>query len=155
MVRNQESWWLQAFGQIDTPTSGTEARVNGEFFGHITEQTLLYTDVSVGNWLYRDRCCRCHGRCRVTGIAATLELHYTTSLNDSCGCLALATYGNENRFDVLNLTTGLTVELSDLWRINVAGAFPLRGGARFDKHEGRREDRFFDGEFILQANRLF
>jgi len=162
-----DSWWLQGFTQIDTPTNGNDVRTNGGFRGRITEQTLLYIDISLGKWLYRNRC-RCRRR-GVTGIASIIELHYTGSLNDADGLLVgfdttssigslpadnfFNRSGDENRFDVVNLTLGLQVEISEQWRITVAGVLPLREG-RFDER-GRRENRFFDSEFSLQANRLF
>lgn len=150
------SWWLQAFTQVDVPASGNDLRYNGEIVGRLTEQTLLYADVSLGKWWCRNPCnsrrCGGHG---VTGIASLIELHYTSSLNDADDLLGAGLIpGSENRFDVLNMTAGLQIEISELWRINVAGTFPLREG-RFDEVAGRQENRFFDSEFSLQINRFF
>jgi hypothetical protein len=161
----KKSWWLQAFTQIDTPTRGNDVRTDGLFVGRLKEQTLLYADISLGKWLYRNECncCRCR-QCCVTGIASIFELHYTGSLNDADQLdvgedfLINGTDARvgavENRFDVLNLTMGLQVELSEQWRINVAGVVPLRK-REFEASGLRREDRFFDGEFSLQINRFF
>ena len=55
---------------------------------------------------------------------------------------------------MLNLTVGLQTEISELWRVNVAGVFPLRE-RHFNNNGSLREDRFFDGEFSLQINRFF
>ncbi len=146
----QTSWWLQAFTQVDVPTSGNDVRVDGQFFGRINEQTLLYSDVSVGKWLYRNR-----GR-GLTGIASILELHYTSSLNDADTLFTVDP--PENRLDVLNLTAGLQVEFSQKLRVNVSGVVPLRE-REFDGSQPdfpkRQEDRFFDGELSLQINRFF
>ena len=144
------AWWLQAFTQVDVPTSGNDVRVNGLYIGRINEQTLLYSDVSVGKWLYRNR-----GR-GLTGIASILELHYTSSLNDADTLFTVDP--PENRFDVLNLTAGLQVEFSQKVRINVSGVVPLRE-REFDGSQlnfpKRQEDRFFDGELSLHINRFF
>jgi hypothetical protein len=163
------SCWLQAFTQIDVPTGGNgvqrksgvdrnrdgilEEVVFDQF--RIKEQTLLYADVSFGKWWYRNVCecgnpmCRCQRR-GLTGVASVLELHYTGSLNDADPFLS---DGAANQFDVLNLTTGLTVELNEQLRINLAGVFPL--GERGLDANGRREDRFFDSELALQVNYFF
>ena len=163
-----DSWWLQAFTQIDTPTNGSDVQVNGGGFGRLNAQTLLYTDVSLGKWWYRNPSNSFRrGGAGITGIASVLELHYTTSLNDaddlfsdlfpeeSAGGFPPAFVpAPENRFDVLNLTAGFLVDISDRWRLNVAGVFPLREG-RFENGVGRREDRFFDSEVSFQLNRFF
>jgi hypothetical protein len=165
------SCWLQAFTQIDMPTNGNDVRVvetryNGTDYidtvrgDSLNEQTLLYADVSFGKWWYRNICeCgepRCRGGRRgLTGLASILELHYTSSLNDAdaFNLGGIPRRGAENRFDILNMTTGLQVELNQELRINLAGVFPLRDG-RFDGG-GRREDRGFDHEFALQVNYLY
>ncbi|MFK7736340.1 MAG: hypothetical protein AB8B50_09940 [Pirellulaceae bacterium] len=162
-----DSWWLQAFAQVDTPANGNEVRTNGLFTGYINEQTLLYSDISLGKWLYRNPCNsrRCGG-CGISGIASIIELHYTSSLNDA-DALAVSSDtqsafigggpfpGYENRFDVLNLTLGLQTEISEVWRINTAFATPLREGRFDDEFGSRQEDQFFDGELSIQINRFF
>ena len=163
-----DSYWLQAFTQIDVSANGNDvvgnAQVNnGAIFTdrfRLNEQTLLYADISFGKWWYRNICkcskpgCRCK-RSGLTGVASVLELHYTSSLNDAdtINLAGIPRVGTENRFDILNLTTGLQFELNQELRINLAGVFPLREG-RFDSG-GRREDRGFDGEFSLQINYLY
>jgi hypothetical protein len=155
------SSWLQAFTQIDVATSGNKGRqlqfenfnlVSNESFS-LNEQNLLYADVSLGKWWYRKLCrnreCQCRRR-GLTGVASILELHYTGSLNDADPKFS---EGDPNRFSVLNLTTGLMLEFHEQLRVNLAGVFPLRE-RRFDEN-GRREDRFFDGEFSLQVNYLY
>ena len=165
------SCWLQAFTQIDMPTNGNDVRIVETLYDgnndivtvrgdSLKEQTLLYADVSFGKWWYRnisecgDPRCR-SGRRGLTGLASILELHYTSSLNDAdaFNLGGIPRQGAENRFDILNMTTGLQVELNQELRINLAGVFPLRDG-RFDSG-GRREDRGFDHEFALQVNYLY
>ena len=153
------SWWLQTFAQIDAPTSGNDVRVVGNmisFDGRLNEQTLLYTDISLGKWLYRNPSNSNRGQRGITGIASVLELHYTGSLNDADNLFETPGLGvsPENRLDVLNLTMGLQVEFSQRWRINAAGVVPLRK-REFEMLGDRREDRFFDGELSLQINRFF
>lgn len=161
------SSWLQAFTQIDVATGGNKGRqlqfadndLNGSYETLLraddfvlNEQNLLYADISLGKWWYRNVCqcsrpeCTCRKR-GLTGVASILELHYTGSLNDADAYLS---EGNANQFDVLNLTTGLTFEFNEQLRINLAGVFPLRD--RGLDANGRHEDRFFDSEFSLQVN---
>lgn len=146
-----DSWWLQAFTQVDVPTSGNDVRRNGQFIGRLNEQTLLYSDISLGKWLYRNQSNRYRtARRGITGIASIVELHYTSSLNDADAFdFGGGITETENRFDVLNLTMGLKVNFSERWSINVAGVVPLRER----KYAGN--DRFFDGELSLQINRFY
>jgi hypothetical protein len=166
-----DSCWLQAFTQIDVPTNGNDVRIVQDRYDgmsndisvsgdSIKEQTLLYADISFGKWWYRNICeCgdpRCRsGRRGLTGVASLLELHYTSSLNDAneFNLGGNSRVGTDNRFDILNMTTGLQFELNQELRINLAGVFPLRDG-RFDIG-GRRDDRGFDSEFALQVNYLY
>ena len=153
------SSWLQAFTQVDVPTSGNNVRVvnsfGNNFEGRLNEQTLLYADISLGKWLYRNPSNSYRsGRRGITGIASILELHYTGSLNDADTLLTNGNPGPENRLDVLNLTTGLQIEFSERWRINASGVVPLRK-REFEANGDRREDRFFDGELALHINRFF
>lgn len=160
-----DDWWLQGFVQVDTPTSGNDVFSNGVLRGRLTEQTLLYSDFSVGRWLYRNPSnSRARGGRGITSIASLIELHYTGALNDADGftvesltddaSVGFVGPGYENRFDVLNLTLGLQTDLGDVWRVNVGGVIPLREG-RYDDFGGRREDQFFDGELAIQVNRFF
>ncbi len=133
----------------------------------IDEQTLMHLDLGVGYWLVRDPDARW-----ITGIIPTLELHYTTTLEDA-NLVALpgdelvqqtrplgpdpirvdgfrdepvSVVGNRsNRVDILNLTVGTTVEVANRATIATGFAFPLR----------RESDRTFDWEFQLQFNYYF
>jgi hypothetical protein len=166
----RERLWLQGFAQLDIAANGN--RVTGsstDFIGNpdpdiingaINEQTLLYLDLQAGYWLYQD-CCPC--ATGLTALAAMLELHYTTALNNAdyialpfggaIGNPGASTPGFVNRFDVVNLTAGLRFELSNTWKINAAGVVPLKSG-HFNAG-GRVLNRFFDAEAVLQVNREF
>ncbi len=131
----------------------------------IEEQVLMHFDIGVGYWLHR-----CPGA-TISGIAPTVELHYTTALEDADiaelqrdrdifftgapgapGAIAIIEapapqVGNQrNRVDILNLTVGATVLLGD--RLSVANgvAFPLKDN---------EDDRTFDFEYQLQLNWYF
>lgn len=166
-----ERLWLQGFAQLDVAANGN--RVTGTTIddamlgpdvpvnGVITEQTLLYLDLQAGYWLYRD-CCPCARG--LTALAAMLELHYTTALNNADGFVlpnvsgaignpGASTPGFVNKFDVVNLTAGLRFEISNTWKINAAGVVPLKSG--YVDAGGRVLNRFFDAEAVLQVNREF
>src|SRR5262249_12540245 len=107
----------------------------------------------------------------VTGIAPTLELHYTTTL-ENANIVQLASDGvrrpfdlagnllptgasipepgpqvgnQRNRVDILDLTVGTTFEISNRATLAAAFAFPLLGG----------DNRVFDWEFLLEFNYYF
>ena len=74
----------------------------------IREQTLFMADLSVGYWVYHNRCKR-----GLTGLIPTVELHYTGAFDQESSFTGGAQSNTEtNRLigssDVLNLTAGLT-----------------------------------------------
>jgi hypothetical protein len=144
--------FYQLFLQIDVPTNGnridyvdTLARNTGTF-GTLTDQTLMYADLSVGYWLSRNPCADW-----VTGLASVLELHYMTTVQDADIVSGTASsrffsFGNfSNRVDVLNLTFGLHAELVNHTLCRVAGVVPLRTD----------DDRLFNAEVQVQLERRF
>jgi hypothetical protein len=127
------------------------------------EQTLLQVDLGVGYWLIKDR-----PQSWIQGLAPTLELHYTTSLdNADVVTLPLAnrgsglavvgangqpiaepnpTVGNRRgRVDILDITVGTTFLLGDRVTLATGFSFPLRTG----------DNRTFDYEYQLQLNYYF
>jgi len=106
--------------------------------GRLHEQSLLYLDASIGRWIYRNPCATC-----ITGIAPTVELHYTTTMEDTA---TVGGFSNPfNRMDVLDLTAGVHVQLGARNMLSVAGVAPLR----------QDEEKLFDAEIQLQYNRYF
>jgi len=144
--------FLMGYMQIDIATTGNDVVVGqqgtaGQSVGRFNEQNLLYFDVGGGYWLYDNP----YGEC-VTGVAAMLEFHYTTAIQDAdqidfgqqFGSGFITTPGN--RFDVVNVSTGVNVAFGDWTNLRVAGVFPL--GDDFDQ-------RFFDAEVQVQFNQRF
>ena len=127
--------------------------------GDIHEQSLLHSDVAAGYWLIRSPEARFF-----TGLAPTLELHYTTTLEDA-DRIQLPPDGSQrrigngggtpapgpvignakNRLDLLTLTVGSTIEFARRATLATGFAFPLKG----------KDDRTFDWEFELQLNIYF
>ena len=140
-----DEFFIHGFLQCDTPTNANSVQIRkptapvGQIENRkLTDQTLLFADVSFGYWLFRDPEANW-----LTGLAGLLELHYTTALNradvtsDSTG---LVSFGNNTgRFDVLNLTIGLHTELTRSTIIRAGYVTPLRD----DDH------RFFDNEVTI------
>ena len=115
----------------------------GDQVGHFNPQHLLYTDLQFGYWLYR--CCNgCGGS---NGLAAILELHYTTTLNEADRVDTGGSQAFQNPFnhlDVLNLTAGLTFQ-NGLTNMTIATVAPLRDD----------EEKLFDSEIQFQLERRF
>lgn len=128
--------------QFADPNTGAQTEL-----GKFNEQNVLYMDLAVGYWLYRDPYAD-----RLTGLAIVNEYHYTTSIQDADlvagtanGVGAVVT-NTENRFDVVNATIALQALLFDASSLRVGGVFPI----------GQDQDqRFFDGELQVQFNRRF
>ncbi|HLJ93445.1 MAG TPA: hypothetical protein VKU02_09675 [Gemmataceae bacterium] len=129
----------------------------------IREQSLMQMDLGLGYWLVKDQC-----RSWIQGIAPTLELHYTTTLdNADIRTLPTATksptlqvvgpngalipephptVGNlRNRVDILDMTVGTTFLVANRATVATGFAFPLKTG----------DDRTFSWEFQLQINYYF
>ncbi len=129
------------------------------FRDSIREQSLMYTDLGIGYWLV-DR----PEATWLTGIAPTVELHYTTSVNHADvrtmpiaqkpGPNGPSLVANEpnpqigslrSRLDILNLTLGTTFEIAHRATVATAVVIPLSSS----------RDRTFDFEFQLQLNYFF
>lgn len=144
-----ENWFINGFAQVDVAANPNSISyfdtADGGFRlnGSITEQTLMYLDLSFGYWWYRSM--EDDG---LTGLASVLEFHYTTALNDAHSSNLANTFrvGNGiNRIDVVNMTLGLHSEWSHNTLVRTALVVPL----------GNEEDRFFDSEIQFAIIRRF
>lgn len=141
-----DDWFVQAFAQIDFAATGNEVLTEFGSAGKYTEQNLLHLDATLGRWLAKDM-----DRAYLTGIAAILELHYTSTLNDSdqVPVSSLGGFGSLqnpfNRVDLLNLTAGLHFQIGPMSNLRVGAVAPLRAPP----------ERAFDSEIQVSFNRLF
>jgi hypothetical protein len=126
---------------------------------NLEDQILMHVDVGLGYWLLRNP-----SATWVTGIAPTLELHYTTTLENA----KIVTLTNDfsqvfdphgasqpspapqvgnsrGRVDILDLTVGTTFEIANRTTLATAFSFPLLGG----------DNRTYDWEFQFQLNYYF
>jgi hypothetical protein len=158
LSQSTDDWFVHAFTQLDVALNGNPVEFSAAAgppgagtFGEYNEQTLLHFDFSFGQWFYRDRCAPI-----VTGLAGLVEWHYITALEDTDvvtgtrGTLFApgATFdfrNRANRFDVVNITTGIHTEIACDTTFRIAGVFPLLDG----------DDRFFDAEILAQLSRRF
>lgn len=141
-----DNWFIQAFAQIDFAATGNEVIANNVGVGKYTEQNLLHLDATLGRWLAQDL-----DRYYLNGIAAIVELHYTSTLNNSDAVFVSSLggfgyLGNPlNRLDLLNLTSGLHFQISELSNLRVGAVVPLRA----------QPERVFDSEIQVSFNRMF
>jgi hypothetical protein len=139
-----DCFFYHAFLQIDVPANGNRVDRDGATVGVLQEQTLLYADIGVGAWLYRNP----HDR-YLTGLAALLELHYTGTLQDSDLVAPLVDrleFGNfANRVDVVNCTAGLHLNVTEMTVCRMGVAAPLT----------QDDNRVFDFEVLVQLERRF
>jgi len=148
----REPFFWQSFLQIDVPLNGNFVDVSDPAYGsrdigRLYDQTLLYFDLELGYWLHRNP-----GANFVTGLAAVIEFHYTSTLNDADILTGTDPFGTVytlgngvNRVDPMNLTLGLHAELNNHTLCRVAAVVPLRTG----------DDRLFDAEVQVQLERRF
>lgn len=148
--------FLQGFAQVDVDLNGDrfdfDPVVNGQPLARqsfrVSQQTLMRLDAGAGRWFYRNPQAN-----RITGIAASLEVHWTSTLNDAHvvtfvepGFGSTVQVGNTaNRTDPVYLTLGPTVEFANRSTLAVGFVAPLRTG----------DDRGFDWELNVQLNYRF
>jgi hypothetical protein len=144
--------FFQAFAQLDLATNGNSVEFTDSILGSVspagifTEQNLLHVDMMGGHWLWRE------STSPLSGVAILLEIHYTSTLQDTDIIAASAISGSTlallnagNRQDVFNFTSGLQLQCDDTTAIRIGAVFPLRD----------ENNRFFDTELNLQINRRF
>ena len=141
-----DRFFYQGFLQVDVATNGNRIDFVGANLGKLDDQNLLYLDMAAGYWL-----CRYPQATRFKGLASVLELHYTSTLQDSDvvttpqGAFDTLNLSNShNRVDVLNLTVGLHAEVGQT-TFRIGGVFPLRTGS----------DKQFDSEIVASVNRRY
>ena len=110
-----ERRFYQGFFQLDVPLNGNQVwseDLSGAYpntnQGSVRDQVLLYVDLLAGYWIYRNPNARV-----INGTAAAVELHYTTTLEDTrtlsgatCPCTTFRLSNVENRIDVVNCNVG-------------------------------------------------
>lgn len=93
----------------------------------IRQQSYFMADVSIGYWLYRNRCGSC-----LTGLAPMLELHYTgawdqeSATDQIVGARDTVTNFIYGQSDRLSLTAGLSAFFGSRCSAGIAIAAPLR-----------------------------
>lgn len=150
-----DRWFYQGMLQLDLPLNGSQIDYTDTDpstgstipnIGHVSGQTMLYADASVGYWLARNP----RGRF-VTGIAPTLEVHYTTTLNNPAlvqgtqGDTSFAFGNGRGIQNVVNFTYALHIALGERTNIRFGGVAPI----------GTGDNRAFDAEFQLSINHSF
>lgn len=146
-------WFANLFVQVETPLSGDGITVSdltsgaSGFLGRVNPQTNLFVDLGVGRWIYQNP------NSFVSGIAMFAEAHYNAALNDADGVEGsisadvlfsdfYVNYEDTNRYEVVDLTVGLHLELNQRTKVRLGGVFPVS------------KDRTFDGEFGFQLTRV-
>jgi hypothetical protein len=153
LLAGDSPYFVNGFVQVDIATAGNRidagpANAPPVTLGLFNEQNLLFVDLGTGYWLFRDEV----DDGGLNTLAAILEFHYTSALQDTdvvTGNVLGRPFNyrnNFNRFDIVNITTGVQAQIWDNTSVRVAGVFPL--GARDDQ-------RFFDSEVSVQVNRKF
>jgi len=142
--------FAHAFLQVDVPANGNALDVTNvnttPQSASFHEQTVMYLDLGVGYWVYRNPRARA-----LTGVAGLLEVHYATTLNDAGSLtffdgISTLDFGNSaGGVDEVNLTVGVHGEFARNTLLRVAGVFPLR----------EDDDRSFDSEIQVQVERRF
>jgi hypothetical protein len=146
-ITPNDHWFVQSFGQILFAASGDTVINNNQLAGVYNQQNLLQADMGVGRWLWKD-----NTRPYVSGLAGVMELHYTSTIQDTDvvlmppgGILGGDISNSANRVDILNLTSGIHTQLGPMSALRVGAVVPLK----------QAPDRVFDSEIQVSFNRKF
>jgi hypothetical protein len=143
-----DRFFAQAFVQFDLDPNGNPVSVNGTGTGlvptgRLNDATYLYVDVSFGwrpaalenpdDWL--------------TGVVPMVEFHYNRSLDSSdiVSAPGFLIGSPANKFEILNVVVGTTLELADNESLTIRYTAPIGGGV----------DQQFDGELRVFYTRYF
>lgn len=134
---SSSDWFAQGFCQVDIDLNGNEVFTStGGFEGVLQDQNLLFLDISIGHWFFRNA----SRDARVSAAALITELHYTSTLNDTDDVAGIT--NPSNRVDVLNATGAVEILIGSS-SLRIGAAAPLRDDA----------GSLFDGEVIFQLSR--
>jgi hypothetical protein len=147
--------FFHGFAQLDVATSGNvievvDAPAATIGRGVLNDQTLLYLDLGVGYWWFRNPLAR------ITRLASVVEFHYTTSLQSADTFTFVASppmglvrfgrpAGPAEHVSMANLTMGLHAEVAETAAARVGVVFPL----------SEQPNRVFDTELQVQVNWRF
>lgn len=147
--KRNDRLFVQGFAQVDVAANGNPIQIISNTptvanEGVYNEQAMLSLDAAGGYWLLKDR----QGH-RLTGLAAVVELHYTTSLQDTDSVSAndgsIVFKNTLNRFDVINMTLGMHAQINQMTDVRLGGVVPLRNS----------QNRFFDSELMVSVVRRY
>jgi hypothetical protein len=140
-----DTYFFQGFLQLDVAANDHRVDVDQVQVGKYHEQNLLFADLSVGRWLYRNPRAD-----RLRDLAFLVEYHYVSTLQDT-DLVGIGIPGAQislrnlyNRMDVSNVTVGFHARIGRT-TVRVGGAFPVAD----------RENQLFDGEVQVSINRYF
>lgn len=155
---SDDDLFFNGFLQVDVPTGGNDLRSTdlgagmSRTVGTLNDQALLHLNVGGGFWFFRSS-----RRDTFTGLAGLVELHYTQTFGGTdriafgplpptiAGDRRVVFSNRRNHYGLLNLTTGLNVELTPDTLLRCAIAVPLLPA----------DNRLFDAEPMLQLTRRF
>jgi hypothetical protein len=148
-----DRFYMQTLLTVDVASGGNPVNVQFgtspiQFVGNLNSQTLLNVSIAAGYWAYRKP-----DAWYVTGVAPIFELHQWQSISDSNALTAATlagaqtvTVGTPNyHFQLLNLTTGVNMQLGPLSSLLLGYTTPLGSGS----------DKQFGSEFRLSFNHRF
>ncbi len=138
--RPQSRLFFMAFAGVDFDAGKNDVFVDDEFAGRYQEQSLLFFDGKIGYWLLRDP-----SRRWVTAVVPTVEVHYTTTMQNAPTVGAEVT-PTTFRQDILDLTAGVQFQLGPCSYLTLGCAVPLRTNPG---------DKLFDTEYVVQFDRRF
>ena len=136
---------FQGFLQCDLPVSSHEITIFDDPAANYRESTLVSIDL-----MSELRFCSNPDAKLIKAISGTMELHYTTTIEDGAPAVIpfgfqTLTFTTGQRSDLLNLTAGLSTKITDSRRFGFGVSVPLLDA----------NHRAFDAEFILTVNQAF
>ncbi|MCA8984167.1 MAG: hypothetical protein R3C12_08000 [Planctomycetaceae bacterium] len=129
--RQNGATFFQVWSELDLAVGGDEVSVGGLAIGEYQSQNLYSLDMQLGRWLYYNP----DASGIIKGIAPIVELHYTTTINDTDNVSLVQNFSNPfNRMDFWNITMGTQMQLGNRSNLRLAASLPIRNGSQDETH---------------------
>ncbi|MCA8988213.1 MAG: hypothetical protein KDA78_11255 [Planctomycetaceae bacterium] len=123
--------FFQVWSELDLAVGGNDVYNGNVFLGEYQQQNLYALDMQVGRWLYYNP----NASGLVKGVAPIVELHYTTTINDTDNINLVQNYRNPfNRMDFWNVTMGMQAQVGEASNLRLAASLPVRNGSQDETH---------------------
>jgi hypothetical protein len=129
--RKHGATFFQLWTELDVAAGGDDLSFGGTFRGTYQQQNLVSVDMQLGRWLFYNP----SKAGWLQGIAPIVEMHYTSTMNDTDRVSIGQNYTNPfNQMDFWSVTMGTHMQVTNHSNLRLAASLPLHDGPRDETH---------------------